>query len=237
MDQMVSSPFLHLPRELRDKIYRFILVQDDSVVIHPACPEYNRDPQHRDDFKLDYKAYFACAYHAYHWFNSRTRIADVDILRANSQIYVEAREIFLKENTFAFPQKLAADGSILREDTMKHAARIKVFFESEGYCGGYPKGHNTPIPKELSRFVNFLKSRQPLKRLRLDLLGHSWDSAGFKDLFSGVKVLEQITINARDLEGWDFREGYCTMSPKYLSDEDREFRVLVTKMETDALAS
>jgi hypothetical protein len=68
-----SSPFLGLPRELRNKIYRSILVQDVDVTLRVSCPDYQTSPLHKDDFQCDY---------IFSHYKS-TKIPDLQILRVN----------------------------------------------------------------------------------------------------------------------------------------------------------
>ena len=222
-----SSPLLRLPRELRDHIYRFVLTRDRGKALQVACPQYYVDSQHRDGSAL----YSACEYHAYHpSYHHATRIVDLDILRINSQIHMEAQEIFLEENTFIYHY----ENLPLREDVMRHAPNIIASFRSGCFQDG-AYSPTAPIPRDLSRFVTFLKSRPPLKRLELTLWGRGWDSHAFQELFFDVKVKVRVTIEVQDLQGNDFREGPYTLSPEVLSDEDKEFRVLTKNLESTML--
>jgi hypothetical protein len=75
------SPFLTLPREIRDKIYRSLLVQETAL--RASCPDCGvREHEHDNDL------YFTCKLSDGEDYPKR--ISDLQILRVNSQIHAEA---------------------------------------------------------------------------------------------------------------------------------------------------
>ncbi|QDS71791.1 hypothetical protein FKW77_009407 [Venturia effusa] len=75
----IQSPFLRIPRELRDKIYRNILKETGSNLIE----------SNYDDDEYPFSRYHGC-----------NNVVDTQILATNNQIFHEAGNILYKENTF-----------------------------------------------------------------------------------------------------------------------------------------
>lgn len=107
-----SSPFLtKLPRELRDKIYRYVVIFDDPI-----------RPDSYEEFSSDYsKHIFIRRCESEYWENpgkddaqywDRTDGKEALVFLVNKQIYAEFREIFWKKNKFHF--------SIPRLQTQQH---------------------------------------------------------------------------------------------------------------------
>ena len=90
-------PLLRLPPEIRNRIWRYSLVKDEGVVIHPYGRQYmmkkivpsrlrsGKELQsHRDDDKR--------------WINS----SSIALVFTSRQLYLEAALIYYSENTFTF---------------------------------------------------------------------------------------------------------------------------------------
>jgi hypothetical protein len=128
---------------------------------------------------------------------------------------------------FLFPP-LDASGKLLREDTMKHAPKIKATFCSQHYLAEV-YGPKHCKDDELIKFVEFFESRTTLKSLQLIFIGCSFNLEDFRQI-SRVKVQEQVSSKIR-FQGWDIREGPCPLTPSEYSREDKEFQTFVTELE------
>jgi hypothetical protein len=90
---------LDLPRELRDKVYSFLLVSDNTL----------RTP--KSDYGVLYK-----------------HIIDTEILCTNEQVYAESRDILIKKNAFLFEsdRNIQYRFKVRRESTLCDAPKIKA---------------------------------------------------------------------------------------------------------------
>jgi len=166
-----SQPFrfLALPRELRDKVYRSILVSE--FALQPKPKEIQA--------KLHFKAFEPILE------IKRRQIIDVKILVANEQIYTEARNILVKENTFVF-HLANVFGQAIRESTLKQTTRIKASF-----------GHQYFRDYEVTMFVKFLKAQKKLTSVQLKVSCFSRELAEYCVLLkplNRVKVRDQVVF-------------------------------------------
>lgn len=84
--QKLTSPLLRLPQELKDKIYRLLLVVEKSNCLTWRCPGYSK---RRRDAGMETTN------------GSATEEYDgIQILRFNKQMFYEAKEILYSENRF-----------------------------------------------------------------------------------------------------------------------------------------
>jgi len=162
------------PQELRDKVYRSVLISEHALVPskHPLAHVS----------------------------------VDTEILRANHQIYAEARDIFLKENEFQYQEDWVREQhsrymtydtplyrqyrSILCPDTLKKAPKIRAEFGSETIS-------NNRIP----RLAEVLIQNPNLTNLHLSF-DQMTDSFLIKceaalPLFENIKVRDQVVIEFR----------------------------------------
>jgi hypothetical protein len=109
MNQMQpSSPFVSLPRELRDKIYSFLLIHDKAILA--SCPDCN----HYLDGIHELYGCNECLTSS--WIRP-AKIPDLHVLLVNSQVHAEALEILYKGNTFEYKAS--------RLEAMVHASGLK----------------------------------------------------------------------------------------------------------------
>jgi hypothetical protein len=110
---------LGLPRELRDKIYKNILVADNDLIeVDPEIASQARSVQESDDDERNAKM-----------MNLYPRLMDTQILAVNHRINAEAMEVFHSENTFSFSFDGGKyhPGSTARTKTMRRALKIKLW--------------------------------------------------------------------------------------------------------------
>ncbi|KAE9993414.1 hypothetical protein Vi05172_g7224 [Venturia inaequalis] len=116
VDVLQSSPFLRLPAELRNKIYRSLLIFDCALLPNFKVPEW------------------------YQYRSRATQYIDAKILRVNRQIYNEARDVLIKGNEFVYmedhdfknPEKYP-QGSIHNAGTFQDAPKVRATFGSSGW--------------------------------------------------------------------------------------------------------
>jgi hypothetical protein len=111
MRELSAFPFLKLPRELRNKIYSFVLVEDTHA-LKPIAVEVGEA----------IRKYQQSAIYSH---QSKIGLVDTAVLRANKQIYAEAFEVFLKKNTFLIDSECDE-----REKVQKHARRNSAVIRS-----------------------------------------------------------------------------------------------------------
>jgi hypothetical protein len=146
------------------------------------------------------------------YIDADAKIPDLEILRVNRQIHVEATQIFLEENTFEY--------EVSRKNTMESASRIKAYFSS------YHNGNT------LSNFIKLLESRPRLKRLHLTFYGSSWNLDRFREL--GDKVVEEVSVGVK-IQGCDFRDGPYLLERSEYTQTDIEFCILANNLEHSLL--
>lgn len=152
VDVLQSFPFLKLPAELRNKIYRSLLIFDCTLTPFRPYKQYN--------------------------FTRKLRQIDVTIIRVNKQIYSEARDIWLKENEFEYQEiydrfkvgRRGGRGLLIRRrdqqrsigglNVLKNASRIRAIF-----------GRNDMIVD----FVEILVNNQNLTHLKINFRFMSMD--------------------------------------------------------------
>lgn len=129
---------LDIPRELRDKILRFVLVEPNLLyAIHPMTAESDR---------IEF-ASLVPEFHKYQITVDRA-LLDTQVLRVNKQLFAESQEILLKDNVFEF--------SPLRMQILSLAPHIVFNKASFGYSG-----------RNLETFVSFLHSHSGLRTLTI----------------------------------------------------------------------
>lgn len=114
---------LQLPRELRDQIYRCILVSElplEKIIYIFAESCRNIEEGRGDRGSRSSVMAQMCVY---------DKLIDTRILRANHQVYTESLEVFHKENTFIF--NILQVGMINHLHTQCHAAKI----QASDWCG------------------------------------------------------------------------------------------------------
>ncbi|KAE9964104.1 hypothetical protein BLS_008652 [Venturia inaequalis] len=116
VDVLQSFPFLKLPAELRNKIYRSLLIFDCALVPKFEAPEWY---QHR---------------------SRKPQYVVTKILRVNRQIYNEARDVLVKGNEFVYMEdhdfknpETYLQGSIHNPGTLQDAPKIRATFGSSGW--------------------------------------------------------------------------------------------------------
>lgn len=115
-----KSNLLTIPRELRDKIYRYLLVSETPLVeVLPSQAVFIRMKEEgRNDIRQfqDTTA----------WMDNKSmyhKLIDTRILRVNHQLHAESSEIFIRKNTF----KIGRYGLITdRSYTMGRVTKVQV---------------------------------------------------------------------------------------------------------------
>lgn len=119
-----KSPFLECPRELRDIIYRYVLIEPDKFSRrHSAfCP-------HRTDGCGDIERPPFALYNAKGNLLCRcSKRQSLGLLVANRQIHDEAAPLFWSQNIHRFPSidTFLKDMTVLRDELKQHLHRISI---------------------------------------------------------------------------------------------------------------
>ncbi|KAE9988801.1 hypothetical protein EG328_007405 [Venturia inaequalis] len=205
-----TFPLLKLPRELRNKIYRSVLVHD--YYLAPSC--YYMERSIVEQMSASPRI--------------RSIKADTQMFCVSQQIHDEAREVFLNNNVFEYqetydsfrrgptygiykiPRKFQVR-SFEGSDAIKNARRIVANFG----------GRNDMI----ADFVNLLVQNQHLRSLDL-----SFDNMTASLLIVCQKALPQLeAIKVRDSVDFDFRPRYYRFRTKLQRERDFEAYLGVLK--------
>lgn len=153
---VTTSPFLRLPREVRDKIYRLILKSDPNIRLIPShfilerhrCDyscKFNRNPCRQKELEAG-------------------KLLDTKVLRTNKQVFAEARSVLYGENIFSRSDSrktsLRLKNALSVSDPLQTASRLELKM----------KPFHDAL---LIRFANFLLSHHGLKSMALEL--GPWD--------------------------------------------------------------
>lgn len=103
-----SSPLLELPREIRDMIYKNLLIQDGPIIIHACDTDFSN---YRTRRKLRFSGQAA-----------RPKPSKNAILMANKQISLEAIAISYQHNNFRVGNEYGHDCSLLALRQFLHQA-------------------------------------------------------------------------------------------------------------------
>lgn len=149
---VTTSPFLRLPREVRDKIYRLILKSDPNIRLIPShfilerhrCDyscKFNRNPCRQKELEAG-------------------KLLDTKVLRTNKQVFAEARSVLYGENIFSRSDSrktsLRLKNALSVSDPLQTASRLELKM----------KPFHDAL---LIRFANFLLSHHGLKSMALEL--------------------------------------------------------------------
>jgi hypothetical protein len=158
-DKSESMNFLHLPREIRDKIYELVLVsRTGRVYMFPTLPHGSKTG--RSVFFTDDDAVLV---------SPRVTLG---LLRTCRQIYAEACEIFYEQNIFMAGEKLSL--SALAKDMESYALPLIQRLEII-HCAAPNVLRVFPITRRLMKILTEMALEADFKQLTLidSLLGHT----------------------------------------------------------------
>lgn len=214
-------PFLKLPRELRDKIYRSALVYDGRLAPSKAY-------RHRYSYPIP---------------------AETQLFLVSQQIYDEAREIFLDENVFEYQEtyKYIKSGpsygsykiprkeqqrSIDGIDALKNARKIRAMFGGQTHLF---VGQNDMFDDQndmIADFINLLVQNQSPRSLELRF--HNITASFVIACQTVLPKLEAVKV--RDSAVFDFQPRRKTrLGAQTFTKREREFEEYLEVLEKKML--